>query len=517
MKFNISTKEPKTVLNHMGAPALRYKSELALVSLLLTSMVEDQYYRSTAEQASDLRRLVTECDKLFVAKAAIYARTKFGMRSISHATAAELARYISGEEWAKKFYDRIIHRPDDMTETLAFYFDNCGKKVPNALKKGFATAFNRFDTYQLAKYRGEGKAVKLIDLVNLVRPVPTERNADGLRQLVANELRNTDTWEAKLTSAGQNADDDAEKADLKGAAWAELLGANRLGYFALLRNLRNVLKQAPELTPSVCTQLVNRKAIEKSLVLPFRFLSAYEEIEKMSLGTGSGFEKDQDNIAMVLAALEDAVTLSVSNLPTLTGRTLILSDNSGSMTGDMGGSSLMSRFSNRKTSDIANLFAVLYWLKADNTLTGLFGDRLILPKLDRSKGVFDNFKIIDKAKNDCGRSTERGIFEMFERMVRERMHVDTAVIFSDCQIGTGCNWYDSKGNRGDNFMKLFAQYRAINPSFRCYSIDLKGYGTTVFDDSVIKIAGFSDKIFDIMKIAETDKMALINTIKAVEL
>jgi 60 kDa SS-A/Ro ribonucleoprotein len=324
-------------------------------------------------------------------------------------------------------------------------------------------------------------------------------------------LKSEGTWESKLTKAGQTSKDNKEKAEKKAEAWKDLFNSGKMPYMALLRNLRNILEQAPELTDKVCGMLVKRNLIEQSLVLPFRFISAYEEVEKLK--KGGMFEKDESNIDRVLVALDDAMKTSVANLPTLYGKTVILSDNSGSMTGDRGGSSLTSRLSNIKTSDIANLFAVLYWLKADNTLVGLFGDNLIHPKLNRKTGVFENFKKINEEKNKCGASTERGIFDMFEKLIEDKTVVDTIVVFSDCQIGDGCNWYDYKGNRGGDFNRLYQKYKnEVNPSARVYSVDLKGYGTNVFDESVIKIAGWSDKIFDIMKVMEQDKKALIKTI-----
>jgi len=49
-----------------------------------------------------------------------------------------------------------------------------------------------------------------------------------------------------------------------------------------------------------------------------------------------------------------------------------------------------------------------------------------------------------------------------------------------------------------------------------YSFDLAGHGTLQFPESkVYALAGWSDKVFDIMKILETDREALINTINAV--
>ena len=51
-----------------------------------------------------------------------------------------------------------------------------------------------------------------------------------------------------------------------------------------------------------------------------------------------------------------------------------------------------------------------------------------------------------------------------------------------------------------------------------YSWDLAGYGTLQFpENNVFALAGFSDKVFDIMKMMELDKKALYNEINAIQL
>jgi hypothetical protein len=51
-----------------------------------------------------------------------------------------------------------------------------------------------------------------------------------------------------------------------------------------------------------------------------------------------------------------------------------------------------------------------------------------------------------------------------------------------------------------------------------YSIDLAGYGTLQFPEKqVYCLAGFSEKIFDFMKILEQDRSALIKKINSIEL
>lgn len=92
------------------------------------------------------------------------------MRSISHALAAYLAAPLSGKPYAKSFYEKVVHRPDDITEILSAYMAECGKTIPNAMRKGLKKAIEKYDDYQLAKYRGENKSLKMVDVANLIHP-----------------------------------------------------------------------------------------------------------------------------------------------------------------------------------------------------------------------------------------------------------------------------------------------------------------------------------------------------------
>ena len=55
-------------------------------------------------------------DKKFPAKAAIYARNEFGMRSISHVVAGELAKRVRGEPWATQFFNKLNSRKYKFTD-----------------------------------------------------------------------------------------------------------------------------------------------------------------------------------------------------------------------------------------------------------------------------------------------------------------------------------------------------------------------------------------------------------------
>lgn len=480
-KFNSKSKTTKRTVNLAGGKAYVENPKLELVSILLTSFVADQFYRTAGEGIDRVKELINQIkDKMFVAKAALYARTKFGMRSISHVVAGELAKEVKGETWSKRFFDKIVYRVDDMAEILAYYLSNYGKPVPNAVKKGFRAALSRFDAYHLAKYRGERNDISLVDVVNLVHPKPGEKNADALKKLVAGELTSTDTWESKLTKAGQDAENDEEKEELKASAWKELVLEKKIGYFALLRNLRNILEQGDKETQKAAFELLqDEKLIKKSLVLPFRFTKALEEIEKIS---GS---RD------CIVAISKAIDIAVANVPVFEGKTLVALDCSGSMEG--------------RPAEIGSLFAAILAKSNDSDLM-LFSDsaeyRAVNP-LDSTSSIAKSVKFAS------GGTNFHAIFEEANRKY------DRIIILSDMQ-GWMSGGLGQRGGAPDQTVSAYRKKFSANPFI--YSFDLSGYGSLQFpENNVFAIAGFSDKVFDLMKLLEEDRNAMVAEIEKVEI
>lgn len=477
-RFNQKSTTTTKVVNRAGGEAFKTTPEYQLVSLLLTSFLKDQYYRSANDSLKELSALVAQLnDKEFVAKAAIYARTEFGMRSITHALTGELFRLdkttgktaVSGQPWVKNFIEKVVHRPDDATEILAYYNSNVGKSSePNQLKKGLALALAKFDEYQLAKYKGASHDVSLYDVANFAHPA----HSDILEKLVNGTLKTPKTWEAKLSAAGKKGE---EKDAAKKQAWGELLKTNKLGYFALLRNLRNIIEQAPEHLNLALDLLVDEQAIKKSLVLPFRFITAYDEIEKLS-------GKDARS---VLVALSEAVDIACQNAPRWDGNTLVALDVSGSMQG--------------RTADIAGLFAAIL-IKSNNADLLQFSDGASYKSVNPSDSVTT---IAKQIRYSGGGTNFHSIFET------ANVAYDRIFILSDMQ---GWVNYHAPTSSFESYKKRYS----CNP--KVYSLDLAGYGDMQFpQQNVYAIAGFSDKIFDVMKLLEEDRQALINKIKAIEL
>lgn len=475
-RFNTQTVSTTKTVNRAGGEAYKQTDQVALTSLVLTSMLKDQFYRPKEETLVELRNLLNKNDALFCAKLAVYARKTHGLRSISHVIAAELAPRISGETWAKKFYEEVINRPDDMLEIVSYYkAQKDNKSLPSALKKGFRNKMSKLSAYEIAKYRGEGKQWKMVDLTNLVHPKPTEQNMEAYSALVADTLRNTDTWETKLSAAGNEENVEEAKAE----AWKELVENKTIGYFALLRNLRNIIQQAPTLVPAVAEMLVDEKRIRKSLVLPFRYLTAIREIESIN----------SSESRKIVMALNKAVEISCVNVPTFEGKTLVVLDESGSM----------GSFTNPSSAwSIGSVFAAVI-LK-----TNPEADFMTFDTRARYKVFNPQDSVYTIARNDPngGGTDFKCIFTAINK------GYDRIIVLSDMQGWVGYHTPQAEFNH------YKTQY-GVNT--KVFSFDLTGYGTTQFSGNVFALAGFSEKTLEVMAILEKDKNAMINEINKISL
>lgn len=479
-KFNTKTISKTKVDNLAGGESYKQTNELELISILLTSFVGDSFYEKSNDTISRLRRILPKVDPKFAAKAAIFARDTFGMRSITHVLTGELTQYSSGMTWAKNFYDKVVLRPDDMNEILAYYLNNktdkSDPKFPNSLKKGFASAFNRFDDYQIAKYRSENKEMKLVDIVNLVHPIPNQKNKESLSNLISGDLKITQTWESMLSEAGQNANDENELSDNKSAVWETLLKEKKIGYFALLRNLRNIIEQSNESVDMACEMLTNDKLISKSRVLPFRFKTAYDEIYKIANDSKS---------RKVMVSIEEALNKSLVNVPKFEGETLVVIDVSGSMKG--------------KPSDIASLFGAII-AKKNNCDVMTFSNRAQYVSYNPSDSTIS---IRNSFHFSGGGTNFKDIFKVANKSY------DRIIILSDMQSWIG---YETPSKEYNDYKKKFK----CDPYV--YSWDLQGLGTMQFPEkNVFALAGFSDKVFEIMKWLETDRNKLFKMIESIEI
>ena len=469
-KFN-TTATIKTT-NHSGHAAYSMDDKTKLVTMVLTSFFnEAKFYGDNSKELTSLIPRVIEKDAAFVSNLAVFARREFNMRSVSHVLTAFLAHSEAGKPFVRQTVKGVSLRGDDITEIMAFYLSTFGKPVPNSLKKGISDVLITLDEYSLAKYKGENNTVKMRDLLCLCRPTPKDDAQSAMwKRCLERTLQTPVTWETQLSANGNNAE-----------TWEKLIDSGKVGYMALLRNLRNIIQAKPSNVDNVLEIIRDHERVKKSRQLPFRFLSAYKSV--------SGIASSK-----VFDALEDAADASLQNLPKLPGKTVIAVDVSGSM------SDLVSAKSDVHCYEIAVLLGLMFAKNSADTVLYTFNNNI------EKVPVSSRVNILYAAqKFRCGGGTYMHL--PFQKMIVDHVNADRIIILSDNECNGGW-WNKPVQAHADEYRKKTGN------DIWVHAVDLQGYGTQQFHGKKTNIiAGWSEKILDFIRLAEQGEGNLVSTIQ----
>jgi 60 kDa SS-A/Ro ribonucleoprotein len=498
MKFNIFNKQKNETTNHAGAKAYQLTPQLELYTAVVTSLLSDTYYEKPDARLTRIQDLIRKNDPQFVAKLAIYAREKMYLRSLPLVLVTELAKIHQGDNLVSRATNRVVQRADEITELLAFYqLANARKdakklnRLSKQIQKGLADAFNKFDEYQFSKYNRTGTDVKLRDALFLVHPKAKDEAQQVIFNKIASDtLTTAQTWETTLSAVGQgDFDSENDKLEAKSQAWESMILSGKLGYMAMLRNLRNIIEANVSQTTldKVCATLSDARAVANSKQFPFRFLSAYRELKRLNNG----------RVSKVLSALEVAVQHSAVNIRGFDAKTkvVIAADVSGSM------QTVISPKSTVQNFDIGLMLAMLLQNRCENVVTGMFGDTWKVINVPQNN-ILSNVNEFYRREGEVGYSTNGHL--VIQDLINRNKVVDKIMMFTDCQL-----W---NSNGGSPISTAWTQYKAIAPKARLYLFDLAGHGNTPInvlnDNSVFLIAGWSDKVFEILAAIEEGKDAV---------
>jgi hypothetical protein len=514
-RYNTSTKRtPQLVENHEGGLGYSLTPKFELINILVSGF-DNTFYEKLGDREIRFKELITKLAKTdpeFVAKALVYARSVVGQRTVTHFGSVALAPFLSGTDLGKRFYGKrnrrsntggIVHRLDDILEIVACYVAlNPEKPLPNAMKKGFKSALENADAYELAKYQGKGKGVSMVDVVNLVHPKPSVEMTDTFSKLMKGELKQFNTVEDKNSEAGKViaekvksgviTKDEAivQLSEAKEENYKELISSRKIGYLALLRNLRNILKNSSDvsLMDSAVNLLVDEKFIKKSLVFPHQIDLALEVLL-------SEFPNSDKSMIKLATALNRAYELSIPNLTELFthGKTAVIVDTSASMKDPVILSSGSNRGSDSRLGKAALVASTLAkGIGADVYQFASYCEPIKLNPLDTINTLKNG---IVKLEGKVGHGTAFG--SIFERIGK---NYDRVFIISDMQ--------------GSSY---------INPSMYgsmvVYAVHMSGYNTTMFKpgQKVIDIFGYGSDIYEMIKKAEMNPKAILEEIENIKI
>ena len=313
MRLNVAKSRYDTK-THEGAPALTDTPERELRRAVLACLLwEDQFYESGKAIADRITELAHKVKPADLAALTVEARTSHNLRHVPLLLLTVLAKAgAGGAADVSGTVEKVVQRADELGELLSIYWRDGRKPIPAAFKRGLALAARKFSAYSLGKYDRDNAAVKLRDVLFLTHAKPKDGDqAETWKKLIAGELESPDTWEVALSGGAD-----------KRETFTRLLTEGKLGYLALLRNLRNMTTAGVD-DSLIREALVARKGAER--VFPFRYVAAARACPQME------------------PALDQALCEAIAELPLLAGKTAILVDVSGSMDYPMSGKSDMKR------------------------------------------------------------------------------------------------------------------------------------------------------------------------------
>lgn len=411
------------VINGEGAIGFKRDARGELFLTAVSSMNEDTFY----ETASDRQRRITDLvgqvyeDADWIEGLVGWLRESAGLRSIPSVIAVEAvhARLANGQHGRNREIIRAaIGRLDESADLLAFWISRFGNRnIPSAVKRGIADSLNdKLNESSFLKWRGRASngTVSLRDVLNITRSKPKNQKQSDLYKAVIEsaygrtindenlpvirarrEFLALSTDQQIQALSGSNADKVINDARLTHEVIAGAIGkipasvwenlVPNMGFTALRMNLRRISQSNVSIKTidKINAILRDEEVVSKSKTMPVQFLSAYKNAP---LDFSASLQRGANGV--------------LQNVPELTGRTLILVDNSGSM------GALMSSKSTMTLSDTANIFAVALGLKlkkADIVSFNGYTERVKLKSKDllvavtempRAGGFTDTFNAI---------------------------------------------------------------------------------------------------------------------------
>lgn len=524
-----------------GGVAYTRNTKSELYTLMVNYFVgEDTFYESAKDREKRFTDLVAATaieDPQWIHGALWWLRNKGNVRTAAilgaivavHARlndaksiADDKARSDSGKpSWNRLIVRDVCSRADEPGEFLAGWTNRYGRTIPQPVKRGLSDATAKlYNEYSYLKYDSSGSSWRMGDVIEMVHAKPRAfvsevsafNQADLFKLAISDRHGNTNgipaslpmitanknlrraltsnpallldatvlkeagfTWEDALSAAGNKLD--------KAAVWEAIIP--NMGIFALTRNLRNFDQAGISATyrQKVIDQLTNPEVIANSKMFPFRFWAAFENTDSLYYA----------------AALEEAIKLSVANVPEFPGNTLVLSDISASM------SSRMSNKSQVSYAEAAAIFAGAICLKNPGRAEFVgFADRTFVQPVPKNGSLLRLVKDFHNKNGSVGGGTQTvaALRNHYDSAKHNRVIIVTDMqAFQDYGSSWGYNAYNYRNNTTDSDV-----VSVVDKNTWLYGFSLGGYKQSMLRNSgtgrVHELSGLTDSAFQLPSLLE---------------
>lgn len=486
-----------------GAPGYARDVKSELFTLAVTNFVsEKSFYESGQERDERFVQLIhqaTNEDARWTAGLLKWLRGDGNMRSASIVGAIEYGRTFftvedTGAPTPRAVLNSVMQRADEPGEALGYWLANYGRPLPKWLKRALGDgALRHYTPFSVGKYDGQGQAIRFSDVLhfsqisrdeaavrgdNFFKWIVDRRygraegsygiemldRRQGLESMAVADrkawLVGTESASDLLNKAGYTWESLSGwlQGPMDAKAWEAIIPS--MGYMALLRNLRNFdeANVSKEVAATVAARLADPEQVARSRQLPMRFLSAYKNAPS-----------DRWKVA-----LGEALDLSLKSVPTLSGKTLVLIDVSGSMSQSVSDRSSLAYF------ELAAMFGIALAASPGNQADVYSFDTSVYSfNLTKGASALNNYDRFVRAYSGGGATyTARAIRETYKGH-------DRVVVLTDEQA-------NSDG---------FGVYEGIPAHVPCYTYNIAGYRyghAPAGTETRRAVAGLTDSGFKMM-------------------
>ena len=477
--------------NHHGAPAYAMTSEHRLAQLAMTGTMNATFYASGQDQLKGLLAAAQQVDPAFVAKTAIYARTRGQMKDAPALLMAWLSM-VETEHFSLAF-DRVIDNGKMLRNFVQIMRSGAtGRKSLGTRPKRMVSRWMEQASDIEIMRAAVGQDPSLADVIKMVHPKPADRSREALYGWLIGKphavvalpqiVRDFEAFKRDATAKVPDVPFQMLTArPLTKEHWAMI--GRKAGWQMLRMNLATFARQkafeVKGFTNHVARRLQDEGAIKNARVLPYQLMAAHMMASQA-----------KDMPEKVIDALHEAMEIAVGNVPEIDGRVVVCPDVSGSMSSPVTGHR-RGATSAMRCIDVAALVAAAF-LRANREARVLpFEQKVVQIRIEPRDTVLTNARQL-AAIGGGGTNCSAPI----RQLVLERAKVDLVVMVSDNE-----SWVDANpGGRGTKLMEAWADLKRANPKAKLVCIDIQPYGTLQAVDrtDILNVGGFSDEVFEMI-------------------
>ena len=478
--------------NEAGGIAYSLPPKHALAQYAATGCLNTTFYASAEEQLATVLDLCKQIEPEFIARTALYARSKGYMKDLPSLLCAMLAS--KGPGLLAEVFDRVIDDARMLRNFVQIVRSGVtGRKSLGTLPKRLVLQWieQRDDA---ALFRASvGNDPSLADIIKMVHPKPSTKSREALfgyligRPHNASDLpeivRQYEAFKAgesktvpnvpfqMLTSLPLTADDWKDIA--RNAPWQ--MTRMNLNTFA-----RHDVFDG-RIDGVIAERLRNPELIAKAKVFPYQLMVAYATA-------------DPAVPAVVRDALQDAMEIAIANVPKVEGGVWVFPDVSGSMhspvTGHRAGATTAVR-----CIDVAALVAAAFVRQNRDAQVLPFENNVVNVTLNPRDSVMTNAQKLASLPAG-GTNCSAPLAELNRRKATG----DLLIYVSDNESWVDSPAYGRFGGGRTQTIAEWTSYKARNPNAKLVCIDIQPYGTTQAPErpDVLNIGGFSDRVFDVI-------------------